>query len=163
MKPRFSLGPDQFICQGNTITLRPVLDPTWQLRWQDGSINPTYTLTQPGTFSLAATNNCGTTTQQLVIANGLCKVFVPTAFTPNNDGRNDFFKALGTEAVTEFDLKIFERGGQVVFETKDKNKGWDGKLKGMGFPTGVFVYLINYKDVYSADSKILKGTLTLIR
>ena len=163
LKPRFSLGPDQFICQGNTITLRPLLDPTWQLRWQDGSINPTYILTQPGTFSLAATNNCGTITQQLVVANGLCKVFVPTAFTPNNDGRNDIFKALGTEAVTEFDLKIFERGGQIVFETKDKNKGWDGKLKGMGFPTGVFVYLIKYKDIYSADSKILKGTLTLIR
>lgn len=163
LKPRFSLGPDQFICQGNTITLRPALDPTWQLRWQDGTTGPTFTLTQPGTYSLAATNNCGTTTHQVVVSNGLCKVFVPTAFTPNNNGRNDLFRALGTEAVTEFNMKVFDRAGQVIFQTNDKNKGWDGKLKGLEFSTGVFVYLISYKDIYSTDLKILKGTITLIR
>ena len=163
LKPRFSLGPEQFICQGNSITLRPVLDPSWQLRWQDGTTGPTFTVTQPGVYSLAATNNCGTTTRQVTVSNGLCKVFVPSAFTPNNDGLNDLFRALGTEAVTEFTMKIFDRAGQIIFQTTDKNKGWDGKLKGMEFSSGVFVYLIYYKDIYSADSKMLKGTLTLIR
>ena len=162
-RPRFSLGPDQLICQGNSITLTPVLNTIWQLGWQDGTVSPTYTVTQPGLYSLSATNNCGTTTDDIVFIKGLCTVFAPTAFTPNNDGKNDLFKALGTEAVTEFNLKIFNRTGQVVFETSDKSKGWDGKLSGTSLSTAVFVYLIKYKDIYSADFKILKGTFTLIR
>jgi gliding motility-associated-like protein len=163
LKPRFSLGPDQFICPGNTITLRPALDPLWQWTWQDGTTGPTIIVSQPGIYSLAAINNCGTTTRQVTIAKGLCKVFVPTGFTPNNDGKNDLFRALGTEAVTQFNLKIFDRAGQLIFETSDKTKGWDGRLKGMPFSTGVFVYLISYKDIYSSEPVVLKGTFTLIR
>jgi gliding motility-associated-like protein len=163
LKPRFSLGPDQLICQGNTLTLAPVLNATWQLSWQDGTTSPTHTITQPGTYTLSATNNCGATVDQMIVAKGLCTVFVPTGFTPNNDGKNDLFKALGTEAVTEFNLKIFNRGGQVVFESTDKNKGWDGKLGDQPQPTGVFIYLVRYKDIYSTNPALIKGTLTLIR
>ncbi len=162
-KPNFSLGPDQLICQGNTITLAPSLNPAWTLSWWDGANGPTHMITQPGLYTLSATNNCGTTTDEVAVSKGLCKVYVPTAFTPNNDGKNDFFKALGTEAVTSFNLKIFERGGQIVFETSDKNKGWDGKFKGQPFSTGIFVYLISYKDNQSANPEMLKGTITLIR
>ena len=163
LKPRFSLGPDQLICQGNTVMLTPVLNPIWQLSWQDGTISPTFTVTQPGTYTLAATNSCGITTDDIVFTKGLCTVFVPTGFTPNNDSKNDLFKVLGTEAVTEFNLKIFNRGGQLVFESKDKDIGWDGKLSGLPQSSGVFVYLIRYKDIYSDNLIVLKGTLTLIR
>lgn len=163
LKPRFSLGPDQLICQGNQVTLRPTLNPAWLWSWQDGSTASTYTITQPGLYSLSATNNCGTTSDEISVAKGLCKVYVPTGFTPNNDGKNDLFKALGTEAVTSFNMKIFERGGQLVFETNDKNKGWDGTLKGTGFSSSVFIYLITYKDINSPTTELLKGTLVLIR
>lgn len=163
LKPRFTLGPDQLICQGNTITLAPALNAGWTLRWQDGSSSPSFTVTQPGSYTLDATNQCGTTTDQVQISKGLCSVFVPTAFTPNNDGKNDLFRALGTEAVSEFSMRIFDRYGGTVFETNDKNKGWDGKLKGSPLSTAVFVYLIRYKDIYTAETQVLKGTLTLIR
>ncbi|MEQ1676140.1 MAG: T9SS type B sorting domain-containing protein [Chitinophagaceae bacterium] len=163
LKPRFTLGSDQFICPGNTLTLRPVLDPSWQRTWQDGSTGPTYTLTQPGLYSLSATNNCGATTSQVLVTKGLCSVFVPTGFTPNNDGKNDWFRALGTEAVTQFNIKVFDRAGQLIFETSDKSKGWDGMVKGVPLPSAVFIYLLAYKDIYSAETRILKGTLALIR
>ena len=88
LKPKFTLGPDQTICPGNKIILTPLLNPAWQWIWQDGTTAPTITILQPGSFSLSATNSCGTTSDQVLVTSGLCKVFVPTGFTPNNDGRN---------------------------------------------------------------------------
>jgi gliding motility-associated-like protein len=163
LKPRFSLGPDQLICQGNTLTLQPSVNPGWQLLWGDGTTGPTHIVTQPGSYTLAATNSCGVTTDEVIVTEGLCTVYIPNGFTPNNDGKNDLFKASGTEAVTVFNLKVFERNGQIVFETNDKNRGWDGTLKGVSMPSAVFVYLLSYKDIYSDKLHIRKGTLVLIR
>jgi gliding motility-associated-like protein len=163
LKPVFTLGPDQMICPGNTITLAPVVDPAWQLLWQDGKTNPVYTITQTGVYSLAATNNCGTTTDAIQISKGLCSVYIPNAFTPNGDSKNDLFKIFGTELVTEFNLKIFNRYGQIVFETADKNKGWDGKLNGQASPAGGFIYLMAYKENGSPELRQVKGTFILIR
>ncbi|HEY6504611.1 MAG TPA: gliding motility-associated C-terminal domain-containing protein [Chitinophagaceae bacterium] len=162
-KPKFTLGPDQAICPQTNIVLSPVLDPTWQLSWQDGSTAPTYTITQTGTYSLTATNNCGSTADDMSVVNGVCKVHVPNAFTPNNDGLNDLFKALGTETVTQFNLKVFNRWGEVVFQTSDKTRGWDGKLSGVALPSAVFIYVLQYTDMNSPQPQTLKGTFVLIR
>jgi gliding motility-associated-like protein len=162
-KPTFTLGADQLICQGITVTLSPVVDPAWQLRWQDGTSTPTYVVSQPGTYSLTATNTCGSTTDEVLFSTGLCKIFVPGAFTPNGDGLNDEFRIFGTGLVTQFNLKIFNRYGQVVFETSDKTKGWDGKFKGQASPKSGFVYLLSYADINATDVKTMKGTFMLIR
>jgi len=163
LKPKFTLGPDQAICPGNMITLNPQLNPVWQIRWQDGSTNPTFTIGQPGTYSLSATNNCGTTQDDLIVSKGICKVYIPTGFTPNGDGLNDVFRILGTEVISEFNLKIFNRWGEIIFETSDKTKGWDGKLKGTALATGVYIYLLKYTESSAGKPEMLKGTVTLIR
>lgn len=163
LKPRFTLGADQFICPGNTITLNPVIDPLWQLTWQDGTQNAAYTVTATGLYSLTATNNCGTATDDIVVSKGLCTINIPNAFTPNGDTKNDLFKVFGTDLVTSFNLKIFNRYGQVVFETADKNKGWDGKFNGKPSPGGGFVYFLNYKESSLPEIKTIKGTFILIR
>ncbi len=162
LKPGFTLGPDQFICPGNNIVLSPVVNAGWQLVWQDGSNGSSYTVSQPGTYTLSATNNCGSTADVITVSKGVCKVFMPSAFTPNNDGRNDVFRALGTETVTQFHLKIFNRWGQVVFETTDRTKGWDGRLNGQLSPAGVFVYTLQYSDSNQPGPQYLKGTFVLI-
>ncbi len=162
-KPAFDLGTNQQICQGVPVLLSPVLDPVWQLNWQDGSAGTTFTVTQPGTYVLTATNNCGSVTDQVVFSNGVCSVFIPSAFTPNGDGTNDVFKVLGTELITSLQLKIFNRYGQVVFETTDKNRGWDGKLRGTPAPGGGFVYLLTYKEINATEPKMMKGSFILIR
>jgi gliding motility-associated-like protein len=163
LKPRFTLGSDQFICPGNSILLDPTLNPTWQLRWQDGSTAPTYTVTQPGIYSLAATNNCGTTQDVALFTKGICKVYIPSGFTPNGDGLNDLFRVTGVEVISEFNLKIFNRWGQIIFETNDKTKGWDGKLEGTVLSTGTFVYILKYTESTTGLSQTSKGTVTLIR
>ena len=60
-------------------------------------------------------------------------------------------------------MKVFNRWGQIVFETNDKATGWDGKMKGVLLTTDVFIYLLQYKEINSDELYTLKGTMTLIK
>jgi gliding motility-associated-like protein len=163
LKPRFTLGPDQYLCPGVPILLAPAVNPSWELLWQDGSTGPSFTVTQTGSYGLTATNNCGSATDDVLVSKGTCRVYVPTGFTPNGDGKNDLFKALGVETVSDFSLKIYNRWGEVVFETADKTKGWDGRIRGANSPSGVFVYVLKYTDMNLPEPQSLKGSFVLIR
>ena len=163
LKPRFTLGPDQVVCPGSPLVLTPALNTTWTLAWEDGSTTPTHTIVEPGLYSLTATNNCGSTLDEINVLKGVCKVFMPSAFTPNSDGLNDFFKALGTETVTKFELKVFNRWGEIVFQTTDKSRGWDGKVAGVAQASAVFIYTLQYIDINSPQLQTVKGSVALIR
>lgn len=162
LKPRFSLGNDKLICPGETVTLQPTVNPLWQLLWQDGSTDNIYTVTQPGLYYLDATARCGATRDEILFTKGLCKVYIPNAFTPNGDGRNDLLKVYGTELVSNFHLQIFNRYGQLVFETKDKNKAWDGRLNGKMVNNGAYIYTLNYQGQGGLGQKIA-GSILIIR
>jgi gliding motility-associated-like protein len=161
LKPKFSLGVDSRICLGNELILDPKITSVNYL-WQDGSTNPTYTVTQPGVYSLTATNSCGPTTDYITIGNGICDLYVPNTFTPNGDTKNDLFKASYGDNVTEFHLQVYNRYGQIVFETKDKNKGWDGKFLGSRQPFGAYAWIIQYKTSVNRSLQKLQGTVLLI-
>ena len=89
-------------------------------------------------------------------------VFVPTAFTPNNDGKNDVVRpiAVGIQQIKYF--SIYNRWGQMVFTTSENGRGWDGKIAGRFQNTGVFVWMVSAID-YTGKPIFLKGTVTLIR
>ena len=89
-------------------------------------------------------------------------VYVPTAFTPNQDGKNDQFKVIAADNYKRFKLQVYNRWGQVMFETTDINKGWDGRFKDAVQPSDVYIY---YFELITASNKKItkKGTLTLIR
>jgi gliding motility-associated-like protein len=90
------------------------------------------------------------------------EVFVPTAFTPNGDGRNDVLRpiAAGMQQVEYF--RVFNRWGQLVFHTARSGEGWDGRIKGKEQDTGVFVWEVKAVDHLGAPY-FRKGTVTLIR
>jgi gliding motility-associated-like protein len=90
------------------------------------------------------------------------QVFVPTAFTPNSDGKNDIFLpvAAGIDKLEYF--RVYNRWGQLVFSTTENRKGWDGRIKGQLQNTGTFVWLVKAVD-YSGKSFFAKGTVTLIQ
>jgi large repetitive protein len=162
LKPKFSLGADSRLCMGSIITLNPQITGVSYL-WQDGNTSPTYTITQPGLYSLTATNTCGATTDFITIGNGVCNLYVPNSFTPNGDTKNDVFKASYGDNVTQFHLQVFNRYGQIIFETKDKNKGWDGTFKGSRQPYDGYVWLIQYKTAVNNKMQKLQGSVLLIR
>jgi gliding motility-associated-like protein len=88
---------------------------------------------------------------------------VPTGFTPNGDGINDVFKPLGSARFTsEYDFAIWSRWGEEVFRTTNPDTGWDGNYKGQQAVTGVYAYVISYKNIYG-ETKFLKGNITLTR
>lgn len=89
-------------------------------------------------------------------------VVLPTGFTPNGDGVNDVFMALGTRYVKNFSFEIWNRWGQRVFYTTDPTKGWDGSLSGSPAQTGVYAYFVKYTDGKN-EEKSVKGNVTLIR
>ncbi|MCB0776788.1 MAG: gliding motility-associated C-terminal domain-containing protein [Chitinophagaceae bacterium] len=89
-------------------------------------------------------------------------VFVPTAFTPNNDGLNDILRPIpvGVEKINYFN--IYNRWGQLVYSTSVHGTGWDGRISGRDQNSGVFVWMVSAVD-YTGRTLFFKGTVTLIR
>lgn len=90
------------------------------------------------------------------------EIFVPTAFTPNNDGRNDILKpiAVGVSKIDFF--RVYNRWGQLLFETADFEKGWDGKINGVPQDSGTYIFVAQGRD-YTGKTIFRKGTTVLIR
>jgi gliding motility-associated-like protein len=88
-------------------------------------------------------------------------VFIPNAFTPNNDALNEGFKAV-TIAVNKFELAVFNRWGEKVFETFQTDKAWDGIYNGSQAQAGVYMYTLKFTD-FENRPYYKSGTVHLIR
>jgi gliding motility-associated-like protein len=90
------------------------------------------------------------------------KIFVPTGFTPNKDGRNDLLRPIISGQFEQEYFMIFDRWGNMVFRSQKQNEGWDGRLGGKDAPVGVYVWLIRGKDI---NGKTLQqnGSFMLMR
>jgi gliding motility-associated-like protein len=88
-------------------------------------------------------------------------VFVPNAFSPNGDRLNDMLYVRG-KVLERIEFSVYDRWGEKVFETKDKDMGWDGTFRGQPCEPGIYVY---YLDAYciGGEHYFLKGNVTLIR
>jgi len=90
--------------------------------------------------------------------------FAPNAFSPNGDGVNDIFYVYANTEYTEFELNIYSRNGDHVFQSRHIENGWDGRRKNLGeiLPQGVYVYTIKYRTA-DQNSGVEKGQILLIR
>jgi gliding motility-associated-like protein len=89
-------------------------------------------------------------------------IYASNAFSPNNDGRNDTWMPY-SNFVKTLDLKIYNRWGNIVFESINSNPSWDGTSNGIPAPQGIYFYLIKYTNFIDNTTAIKKGSLTLIR
>lgn len=89
------------------------------------------------------------------------EIYIPNAFTPNNDGKNDVFLVYGT-TIASVKMNIYTQWGQLIYQVDSTTTGWDGTYRGVAQPSGVYVYMV---EVISLDgTKVMKkGTVTLIR
>jgi len=88
-------------------------------------------------------------------------VYIPNAFTPNSDRVNNIFYIYGN-GIFDVQIRIFDRWGVQVFESKDMHQGWDGKFKGNIMPQDVYPYIVSYRDVF--DKQYFRyGHVTLVR
>lgn len=116
----------------------------------------------PVTLTVTDSAGCSDTTTALVKAVNNCYIAIPSAFTPNHDGLNDYLYPLNAYKATNLIFTVYDRFGYVVFSTKNWTRKWDGTVSGMPQPAGTYVWILNYTD---ADNKkvSLKGTTVLIR
>ena len=85
----------------------------------------------------------------------------PQAFTPNGDGLNDTFMISGT-FITEYNIRIYNRWGQIIFTSADMNEGWDGTFAGRLLPSGSYAYTLDLVDAAGRDWSVT-GFVALIR
>jgi gliding motility-associated-like protein len=162
LKPVFDLGNDTTICKGQTLTLQPNIKGTATYQWQNGSTSSFFDVTEPGIYEVTVANECGTRSDQIAIEQGLCLLILPNAFSPNHDGLNDVFRIKFPWFIKEFHMMIFNRWGQMVFETNDPNKGWNGDFNGMPQPNGGYVWAISLTDK-DGQKESSRGIVVLTR
>jgi gliding motility-associated-like protein len=139
---------------------------SWNFGDESGSSfsqNPTHSFLNPGSFVITLTvfdtNGCSDTTSKRIEVNLLPQV--PTAFTPNNDNNNDLLFVKGGP-FDKLVFKVYNNWGELLFETNDQKKGWDGTKNGIQQPVGVYVWTLE-ADMY--NNRVIKkhGDVTLIR
>jgi len=103
-----------------------------------------------------------TATHQVEVVTS-CYITVPSAFSPNGDGNNDFLYPLNAFKATQLEFRVYNRYGQIVFETKDWKKRWDGTFNGQKQPSGTYVWMLNFIHSETKEKVFQKGATTLIR
>lgn len=159
-----NLGSDTTLCPNNSRILDAPRGYISYL-WQDGSIESKYTVNAPGIYWLEVQDACGNIFRDSIITSSkecLDGFYVPSAFTPNNDGKNDGFKPLLFGRVVSYRLIIYNRWGQKVFESTELGKGWKGILTNSKQSTDIFVWQCFYQ-FEAREPSYRKGTVTLIR
>ena len=108
---------------------------------------------------------CADTAYGQVAFEDLLIFYIPNAFTPDGSGTNDGFIPVFTSRVDPFDfnMKIFDRWGELLYETFDMNNGWDGTYGGKIVADGVYVWSISFGDTISDDRYYRKGHVTLLK
>lgn len=139
-------------CINDTVTLRAAGAETYE--WSPASYlsagkGDRVIATFRGDISYTVTgtdaNGCVGTAEVYLGLSGDCKIFyiLPTAFSPNGDGLNDVFRVKTSDIPVAFAMKVFNRLGQLVFESHDISEGWTGLQKGQQAPLGAYVYMIS--------------------
>jgi gliding motility-associated-like protein len=113
--------------------------------WSNGYRTRSITVYETGNYSVIVGNpGCEVSDSGYIsLCNG--RIYMPSAFTPNEDGINETFKPITADPSVEFHMTIFDRWGQMIFETYDIHEGWDGNFNGEACPAGNYVWRIDYQ------------------
>jgi gliding motility-associated-like protein len=91
------------------------------------------------------------------------RFFLPNAFTPNGNGKNDLFRIPPGVGVGLIRFEVYDRGGVQVFFSSDASRGWDGTVGGVPQPAGVYVWVVAYTDLLTEKRLQAEGTVLLVR
>ena len=164
--PRVIAGPERILIMGNSIVLQASTtgeSPVYNWLPPDGLNNPA--LLNPIAAPLVTTTyklevvtafGCqGESFTRVKVVNG---IYVPTAFSPNNDGKNDHWRIPYLDPALNATVAVYNRYGQLVYQVRGAAVDWDGTLQQVPQDSGTSIYFIRF-----ADGKLMKGHLTLIR
>ena len=163
----FELGEDAYLCKG------PVLleaDPNYDFAeyyWQNGLDTSSFKVEEPGTYWLRIDSGCNIETDTITFFPcEICEVYIPNAFSPNDDGFNDFFEAYTPCEMENFNMKVFDRWGGILYDSGlGLNGKWDGTARGQKLSTGVYLWVVSFDVTLNGEmfSRQMEGVVNLIR
>lgn len=164
LPPASFLPPDTIVCAETIVELKPLKQFSRYL-WSNGASSPSINVSTAALYTLRVwdANGCtGKDSITVLLKDCPNKIFFPSAFSPNGDGRNDIFKPHVEGRMLHYSFAVYNRWGQVVFATTDYRKGWGGDLSGVVQGNGAFVWVCHYR--FSGEGEqMTKGTVMLIR
>lgn len=164
------LLPDTTLCKNEVLNINLPIVGSYE--WSSGEKTNSIQIKSPKTYSVTITTNCSQLTQifEVKTEECNCNVYIPSAFSPNNDGINDFLECF---VGCKFDFRplrfqIFDRWGSLVFQTASSNLQdlkWDGTFGNKPLGTGIFIYSFEYEFTRNGKIKkqIVSGEFSLIR
>jgi gliding motility-associated-like protein len=112
------------------------------------------------TLTVQSMVGCGSV-EAVVTVKVFNDIYIPSAFSPNGDDKNDYFKIVAADGYELLAFQVYNRWGEAIYAAKDFSKGWDGTYNRIPQPSGTYVY---YLQIRSSKGKIAKkGTVTLLR
>ncbi|HRY31782.1 MAG TPA: gliding motility-associated C-terminal domain-containing protein [Bacteroidales bacterium] len=165
-KPRIFLPADTILCSGEEL---PLDVACWgcSYEWFDQSTGPVYRISAPGTYWVRIYHRCDQDTAFITVAyrDCYCHVDAPNVFTPNGDGFNDVFRPEVDCRISNLRLCIYNRWGQLLFESDDPACLWDGKYGDKEAPAGVYFWYLDYEgnDNGQLTRNTKKGCVHLLR
>lgn len=164
--PPIPLSNDTFICPGYQLELFAGKDYVTYTWVPGGYGSPSIVIYQPGTYIVYVTDTNGCQSTGSILVRNFCpsEIYVPNSFTPNGNGINDKFFAY-CDSCLDFHIYIFDRWGELIYESTDISQGWDGTYMGNNVPQGVYVYRIDYQlyDYLQLIKHNIYGTVNLVR
>ena len=162
------------LLQGQSTTIHAITDTTLAVIWTPSvslssfnSFDPTAAPQSTTTYTVSILDSDGcpkTATVTIYVMSKECdvaNVFIPNIFTPNADGKNDVLYVRGKE-ISELYFAVYNRRGELIFETTNKNIGWDGMYNGAKSDPDVFAWYLRAK-CFNKEELVNKGNVTLIR
>ncbi|HLF64159.1 MAG TPA: gliding motility-associated C-terminal domain-containing protein, partial [Saprospiraceae bacterium] len=166
--PEFSLDQTISLCEDEVIVLDATQPFAATYAWSTGSALPSIQISVAGDYSVSVSTNCYTVNDAVqVVPDVDCNhmLFIPNVFSPNGDNINDEWSIIPNDPdVVGIQCQIFDRWGNLIFETESSPIVWDGKFNEQEMLPGVYVYLVklDYQDA-DQNSRFVSGSLTLIR
>ena len=163
---KVNLGDDKTICDDDSVSILLNYPAYAKYVWQDNSTQNNFIIKKEGIYYVKIYDGCTSTSDTLLVKTKSCKCnfYVPTAFSPNNDGINDAFLPLRKcDEFKDYKFMVYNRWNELLFQTNDENLGWNGFYRNAEQQTDTYVWLLEYFDVYKNEKIFLKGIATLLR
>ena len=160
------LGGDRQACFGSEILLGGSYLSHYDVEWLDGSNGQQMLASEPGSYGYSIDHRCGVHTEVIDIRFEDCSsIYIPSAFSPNGDGNNDFFKPYASSSEIHIEsLAIFDRWGAQVYQLRAHPlfswQGWDGTRDGVRLPAGTYLYVF---EVGGVEAARYSGSVHMVR
>ncbi|MDR6193187.1 PKD domain-containing protein [Siphonobacter sp. SORGH_AS_0500] len=152
--PNVTVQPEASLCQPNnqSIMLSAGNNMNYQYRWLPGNESTrTITVNRVGVYTVEISTSDGCTEAHAIKVIDLCEpqIFVPDAFSPNGDGQNDQLQVITNHiSDQDYEFRVYDRWGELIFRTTNRNEMWDGTYKGRTFPPQTYAWAVQYRSTY---------------